>query len=134
VSDLAQALVLIGVGLALVYRGGVELLGWLRGRTRLRSTTGVVVGHVSPPAAGPNNPSRSARIQFTADDGRVVEVVSSAWSSPGPRVGEQVPVRYDPADPAGTADRSGVQGVKVLLSPVLVLLGVGLAVFGLTMI
>lgn len=133
-SHLAQALIVIGVGLALVYGGLVELLGWLRGRTRLQRTTGVVVGLVSPPAAGPNDRSRSARIRFTATDGRVVEFVSSAWSTPGPGVGTQVPVQYDPADPAATAERSGVSTAKLVLSPVLVLAGIGLAAFGLTLI
>lgn len=134
-SELIKACAVIGVGLALVYGGAAEMLGWLRGRARLRRVTGVVVGHVSPGAAGPANPSRSARIQFTADDGRVVEVVSSAWSYPGPSVGEHVPVLYDPADPEGSADRAGTRVLKaVLFSPLLIAAGAGLAIFGLTLL
>lgn len=132
-TDLVKTLVLVGIGLALIYGGAVELVGWLRSRSRVREVTGVIVGHVSPAAAGPGNPSRSARIQFTAEDGRVVEVVSAAWSFPGGKVGQRVPVRYDPADPQGSADRAGVQSAKALVvSPILILVGIGLAVFGTT--
>jgi Protein of unknown function (DUF3592) len=129
---MAKALPLILVGLAIVYGGGVELVSWFRSRARLRTVTGVVVRHARPGPVGPANLSRSAIVQFTAEDGRVVEVVSSAWSYPPPQVGQRLPVLYDPADPEGSADRAGVRTFKVVVSPVLIAIGVGFIVFGTT--
>lgn len=130
---MVKALVLIGVGLVIVYGGAAELAGWFRARRRLRRTTGVIVGHVDPgTAVGPGTASRSAVFEFTTEDGRVVRAVSSAWSYPGPRAGTRVPVVYDPATPQTSAERAGVLQVKVALSPLLMALGVGLAIYGLT--
>jgi uncharacterized protein DUF3592 len=130
---MAKALPLILVGLVIVYAGMAELLGWFRARRRLRRVTGVVVGHTDPGTAlDPGTAGRAAIVEFTTEDGSVVRSTSSAWSFPGPKVGTRVPVTYDPARPRDSAERTGVLSLKVILSPLLVALGLGLAIFGLT--
>jgi hypothetical protein len=95
--------------------------------------TGVIVGHADPGTAlDPGTVGRSAIVEFTTEDGTVVRSTSSAWSFPGPKVGTRVPVTYDPARPHDSAERSGVLSLKVVLSPLLVALGLGLAIYGLT--
>lgn len=131
--DAVKALALIGVGLVVCYGGAAELAGWLRTRRRRRRVTGVIVGHTDPgTAVGPGTVSRAAVLEFTTEDGRVVRAVSSAWSFPGPKVGTRVQVAYDPADPQRSAERAGVMSLKVVLSPLLIALGLGLAIYGLT--
>jgi Protein of unknown function (DUF3592) len=128
-----KALALLGVGLVIVYGGAAELVGWFRARRRFRQVTGVIVGHADPgTAVGPGTVSRSAVFEFTTEDGRVVRAVSSAWSFPGPKVGTRVRVAYDPADPHRSAERAGVGALKIALSPLLIALGLGLAIYGLT--
>lgn len=126
----------IVVGLVIVYGGAAELVGHVRSRRRRRRTTAVVVGLVDVVRglSAANTANRSAVLRFTTRDGREVEAVSSMWSAPGPRVGSRLPVTYDPADPAGTAERAGVQRVKVLLAPLLIAGGAVLAVYGTTVL
>lgn len=127
-------LALIAIGLAVAYGGLAEFFGWLRRRVRQRSTVGVVVGHMAGPGAGPAGPgAAAARIRFTVADGRDVEVVSAAWF-PAAQVGRQVPVVYDPADPAGSADRAGAGRTRLLLAPLMIVAGLGLAALGLSLI
>ncbi|MGH9211420.1 MAG: DUF3592 domain-containing protein [Acidimicrobiales bacterium] len=106
----AQAAVVVVFGLLVAWAGGVELWRYLRSRRRLQRTSGIIVGLVEVGGmfrAG--SKMFAARIRFTTHDGRVVETTSAAKSYPAPRVGRQVPVVYDPADPAATAERAGVR-------------------------
>jgi Protein of unknown function (DUF3592) len=131
--DAIKALTLIGIGLIIVYGGTVELVGWFRARRRLRWVTGVIVGHTDPgTAVDPGTVSRSAVFEFTTDDGAVVRATSSAWSFPGPKVGKRIRVSYDPAKPHSSSEPAGVLSLKVVLSPLLMALGFGLAIYGLT--
>jgi hypothetical protein len=122
----------IVVGLVIVYGGAAELVGHLRSRLRRQRTTAIVVGlvDVGRGLSAANTANRSAVLRFTTRDGRQVEATSSMWSAPGPRVGSRLRVTYDPADPAGTAERAGVQRLKVLLAPLLIAGGAGLAAYG----
>jgi hypothetical protein len=62
----------------------------------------------------------------------VVDAISLAWTFPEPKVGARIPVTYDPVGPQRSAERVGVRAFKLILSPVLVAFGLGLAIFGLT--
>jgi hypothetical protein len=62
----------------------------------------------------------------------VVEAISSAWTFLKPKVGTRIPVTYDLVDPQRSAERVGVQIFKLILSPLVIAFGVGLAIFGLT--
>jgi hypothetical protein len=131
----AGGLVVIAIGLLVAFAGLRELAGYLRARRRLRRTGGVVVGHVDAVggyAGGTSTTMRSARLRFATRTGEVIESVSSARSSRPPPVGTHVPVVYDPADPAGTADTTGTAAFKVALSPLLILGGLAFAAFGVT--
>ena len=131
--DVVKALALIGVGLVIVYGGAVELVGWFRARQRLRQVTGVVVAHIdSPTGGGPGMVSRAVVFEFTTEDGEVVRATSSASSFPAAKIGTRIPVVYDPRRPQGSAERAGVRSLKVVLSPLLVALGLGLTLYGLT--
>ena len=130
--SLAKALPLFLVGAVIVYAGTAELVGWVRSRARLRRVTAEIVGLHEPIATSPSNRARSAVFRFTTERGEVVEAISSAWTWPVPRIGRRITVTYDPHDPQGTADQVGVRAVKALLSPLLIVLGLGLGVIGLT--
>lgn len=130
---MSKALVFIVLGLVILYGSLSELRIWLRMRRRVRRAAGVIVGVKEETILG-DRPMRgyAAVFRFVTEDGAVVEAVSSAASSPGPRVGRRITVVYDPADPHRTAERAGVWKLKVVLIPLLLVLGVGLVVFGLT--
>jgi hypothetical protein len=127
-----KALALLAVGLVIAYAGTAELAGWRRTRSHRRRTDAEVVGLVEPAATSPGSLSRSPVFRFQTADGRVVEAVSASWGYPPPKLGTRLRISYDPADPERTADRVGVLQLKVVLAPVLVVLGLGLAIFGLT--
>jgi hypothetical protein len=119
------------VGTVLVIAGVVSTRQLLRSRRRLERTTGVIVGD-APHTGGSlgTAPMRSARLRFTTRQGRVVERVSDVHSSWGPRIGKEVTVIYDPADPDGTGDTVGAWRFKVALTPVILLIGIGMVVLG----
>jgi hypothetical protein len=129
---MAKALPLIVVGLVIAYGGVAELVDWFRSRARLRRVTAEIVGLHEPVATSPSNKARSAVFRFTTDDGEVVEAISTAWSWPVPRIGQRIPVTYDPADPQRSAEKAGVRVFKLLLSPLLIAFGLGLGILGLT--
>lgn len=112
----------IALGLLAVYGGLSEWISWLRARRRIRRVTGVFVGRTDATSV-PGRAQRSGVFQFTTEDGRVFTGTSSFSSPRGPRVGKQVTIVYDPADPK-EADVAWVKTFKLLvLSPVLVVLG-----------
>jgi Protein of unknown function (DUF3592) len=128
----AGGLVLIAIGLATVYGGVAELVGWWRSRHRRRRVTAVIIGLHEPVAVNPGSRGRFPVFRFTTDGGQVIDAVSSAWTFPEPKVGRHIPVTYDPADPQRSAERVGVRALKLVLSPLLIAGGLALAVFGLT--
>jgi uncharacterized protein DUF3592 len=128
----AGGLVLIAIGLAIVYGGMAELVGWWRSRHRRRRVTAVIIGLHEPVAVNPGSRGRSPVFRFTTEGGQVIDAVSSAWTFPEPKVGRHIPVTYDPADPQRSAERVGVRAFKLVLSPLLIAGGLALAVFGLT--
>lgn len=129
---MAKALPLILVGLLIAFGGAKELVDWLRRRSRVRRVTAVVVGLHNPAMVNPGQRGRAAVFRFTTEDGRAVDAVSSAATFPEPKVGQHVPVTYDPVDPQGTAERDGVRNFKIFFAPLLIIFGLGLGVFGLT--
>lgn len=128
-----EALPVILVGLAIAYGGVAELMIWLRSRDRLRRVTAVIVDLRTPTAVGPGHLGRSPVFRLSTEDGRVIDAVSSAWTFPAPRIGRRIGVTCDPLDPQGTAEWAGVRIFKLILSPLLILFGLGLGIFGLTM-
>ncbi|MGP4028510.1 hypothetical protein [Actinomadura sp. 3N407] len=131
--DFVKAAALIAVGSGLLWGCWVEVLAWSRRRRRGVRTTGVVVGHRTPAAASPGTMQRSGVFEFTTEDGRAVQATSSLSTPRGPRIGARIPVVYDPADPAGTADRPGVLAFKMIaLLPLMLVIGAALVVYGVT--
>lgn len=131
--DIVKALVVIVVGGVLVYAAAKEVLGWWRARTRLRRTTAVVVALVEPGATGPGNVSRSPVFRFSTEDDRTVEATSGSWSYPGPKIGSEIPIVYDPAHPEQTAERAGARKVQLVLAPVIALIGLALIGYGISL-
>jgi hypothetical protein len=129
---MAKALLLILVGLVIAYGGVAELMIWLRSRSRLRRMTAVIVGLPESIAVHPGGRGWSPVFRFTTEAGQVVEVISLAWTFLKPKVGTCIPVTYDLVDPQRSAERVGVQIFKLILSPLVIAFGVGLAIFGLT--
>jgi hypothetical protein len=129
-----EALPVVLVGLVIAYGGMAELMIWLRSRDRLRRVTAVIVDLHTPTAAGPGHLGRSPVFRLSTEDGRFIDAVSSAWTFPAPRIGRRIGVTYDPLDPQGTAEWAGVRIFKLILSPLLILFGLGLAAFGLTLL
>jgi hypothetical protein len=127
------------IGVWLVLSGLVEVLPWLGGvsrRHRLRGAGRTAWAIVVPEVPGPGEdgplPARRVSVQFTLDDGRIIE-------RPGPRSvrkssalnpGQKVLVWYDPADPGDILvyGRDGRVSDEVFLLIGLVLLAVGLVV------
>lgn len=120
------------VGLVVAYGGAVELIGWLRSRTRRRRTVAVIVAAVEPGATAPGTRARAPVFRFQTDDGRVIDAVSSTWTPLAPKTGNRIPVAYDPANPHTTAERIGVLRVKLALTPFVIALGLALMGFGYT--
>lgn len=118
------------MGLVMAYGGAKELLQHARARRRLVRTSAVVVGVVDVGLFRANSTSYAARFRFTAADGRAVEAVSAASSFPGPTVGRQVPIVYDPADPEGSAERVGARRIQLALAPLMVAGGGTLTTWG----
>lgn len=114
-------LLVIAFGLLLVHGGLSEWISWLRARRRIRRVTGVFVSRTDATPV-PGRAQRSGVFQFTTEDGRVLTGTSSFSSPRGPRVGKQVTIVYDPADPE-EADVAWVKTLKLVISPVLVLVG-----------
>ena len=129
---MAKALPLILVGLVIAYGGVAELMIWLRSRSRLRRVTAVIVGLHESIAVNPGGRGWSPVFRFTTAEGQVVEAISSAWTFLKPKVGTHIPVTSDLVDPQRSAERIGVQIFKLILSPLVIAFGVGLAIFGLT--
>jgi hypothetical protein len=127
---MAQALPLILVGLVIAYGGVAELMIWLRSRSRLRRVTTVIVGLHESIAVNPGGRGWSPVFRFTTAEGQVVEAISSAWTFLKPTVGTRIPVTYDPVDSQRGTGR--VQIFKLILAPLVIVFGVGLAIFGLT--
>lgn len=111
----------IAFGLLLLHGGLSEWISWLRARRRMRRVTGVFVGRTDA-ASVPGRAQRSGVFQFTTEDGRVFTGTSSFSSPRGPRVGKRVTIVYDPADPEN-ADVAWVKTLKLVISPVFILLG-----------
>jgi hypothetical protein len=131
---MVQALAVVAVGLAIVYGGAVELLAYIRARHRLERTSAVVVGLVNVGLFRANSKSYAARFRFTTREGRVVEAVSSLSTFPGPRIGKQFIVVYDPADPEGSAERVGTRKAQITLAPLLVAGGAAFAAWGVSLL
>jgi hypothetical protein len=119
-----KAAIYLGMGLLLVYGGGVEFFGWFRARSRLRRVSGVIVGRIEVLGTGPGTHARSGRFQFTTEQGRVIDKESSLYSFPGPRVGKAVIISYDPRHPRKSAEIAWVARLKVMLSLLLMAGGV----------
>ncbi|WP_236242193.1 DUF3592 domain-containing protein [Streptomyces sp. CC228A] len=117
-----QLLLQVVVGGVLIWGSAGELLGYLRTRSRLVRTTGVVVA-LEEGGAPPGVRSRSAVFRFTTQDGRSFQVTSSAHTWPGPKVGTSLPVVYDPERP-WRAERAGVLLFKLWLAPLTLAFGV----------
>ncbi|WP_158718767.1 DUF3592 domain-containing protein [Streptomyces griseus] len=119
---LFQMLMLTLLGGALIWGSVTEVTGYLRSRSRLVRTTGVVIG-VDEEETRPGVRRRSALFRFTTDDGETIETVSSAQTWPGPKVGALIPVTYDPEHP-WEAERTGVLVFKLWMMPFTFALGV----------
>jgi Protein of unknown function (DUF3592) len=111
-----KAAVYLVMGLLLIYGGGVEFLAWVRARSRRRRVPGVIVGRTEVLGTGPGTHTRSARFQFTTEQGRVIDKESSFYSFPGPKVGKAVTVSYDPQNPRKSAEIAWVAWLKVIVS------------------
>jgi hypothetical protein len=120
---MSAGLIAIAMGLAFAGSAGVEWVRWSRARHRLVRTTGVVVHLVDRMVADPGTKSRAPVFRFTTGDGRVVEVTSRTSTWPGPKIGKELTVVYDPQDPDGTAERIGAWKVKQVLLPLAVVGG-----------
>lgn len=69
------------------------------------------------------------------EDGQVVQATSSLSTPRGPKIGTRIPIVYDPADPAGSADRPGVLTFKIVaLLPVMLAIGTALIIYGVTLL
>jgi hypothetical protein len=132
VASVAQGLLAVGVGGALVYGGAAEIVSHVRARQRFERTVAVVVGLVDAGygARSARSRSRAAVLRFMTRHGQVVDSVSSLSSFPGPRVGKRFRVVYDPERPEG-AERVGVRRLKLALSPLLIAGGLALVALGL---
>ena len=76
---------------------------------------------------------RSGVFEFMTEDGQVIQATSSLSTPRGPRIGTRIPIVYDPADPAGTADRPGVLTFKmVAVVPIMLAIGTALVIYGVT--
>ncbi|HEY8481545.1 MAG TPA: DUF3592 domain-containing protein [Spirillospora sp.] len=128
--DVVKAIVLIVLGLLMLWGCGSELVTLLRLRRRGIRTTGVVVGHSTPGMASPGSMQRAGVFEFRTQSGELVRKTSAASTPRGPKVGKQIPVIYDPADPWGTAERPGVVAIKTVLLPLMMVLGVFLICLG----
>jgi hypothetical protein len=127
------------IGVWFILSGLVAVLPWLGGvsrRHRLRGAGLTAWATVVPAVPGPGEdgplPARRVSVQFTLDDGRIIE-------RPGPRSGrkssalnpgQKVLVWYDPADPGDILvyGRDGRASDEVFLVIGLVLLTIGLVV------
>jgi hypothetical protein len=129
--------IVIGVWFALT--GLVAVLPWLGGmsrRHRLRGAGRSAWATVVPTVPGPGEagplPARRVSVQFTLDDGRIIERPSpgSARKSSALNPGQKVLVWYDPADPGDILvyGRDGRVSEEVLLLTGLVLITIGLIV------
>ncbi|NNH74798.1 hypothetical protein HLB23_33950 [Nocardia uniformis] len=119
-----QAILAIAVGLVILTGVVREVTAWLRMRRRLRRTTAVVVGTQQWGAADPGVTARSGVFEFVTDRGERVRASSSFYAGRGPRVGRTLGIVYDPENPWGYAERTGVHGAKLALAPALTVLGV----------
>lgn len=118
----------IAVGLYIVYAGVSMLVSRLRLQLRGPRVPGVVVGR-SNSAAKPGVVSRSGVIRFTTLEGETVESTSSVSSFPGPKVGRQVTVVYDPKRPERTGERVGTHKAMLLFAaPLFIAAGVAVVV------
>ncbi|MFF9850455.1 DUF3592 domain-containing protein [Streptomyces litmocidini] len=117
-----QLLLQVLMGGVLVWASAAELVEYARTRSRLVRTTGVVVGREDSEMR-PGVKRRSAVFRFTTEQGRSFEVVSSAQTWPGPKVGAPIPVIYDPERP-WRAERVGVFVFKLWFMPLTLALGV----------
>ncbi|MFG2089940.1 MULTISPECIES: DUF3592 domain-containing protein [unclassified Spirillospora] len=131
--DFVKAAALIALGSGLLWGGWVEVLAWSRRHRRGVRTVAIVVGHRSPVTASPGTMQRSGVFEFRTEDGQVVQATSSLSSPRGPKVGTRIPIVYDPADPAGSADRPGVLTFKIVaVVPVMLAIGTALIIYGAT--
>ncbi|MEU2548512.1 DUF3592 domain-containing protein [Streptomyces roseolus] len=105
-----------------------EAVAHLRRRSRLIDTTALVVERADT-SPRPGTVRRSAVFRVTTEDGRTFDVVSSAATFPGPRVGSRIPVRYDPEKP-WKAERTGVIAFKLWMALPIAAFGVFLVVEG----
>lgn len=128
-----NAMIGVLVGIVLIVGGGRELLDWWSGRLRRQRVRGVFVGRQNVGGQRPSVVSRAGRFRFTTREGHIVEAVSSLSTFPGPKPGKPVTISYDPVDPPGSAEVIGVLRFKVALSPLLILGGVVLATYSVTL-
>jgi hypothetical protein len=126
----ARPLILAGLGIA--YGGVAKLLIRRRSRARLRHVTAEIVDLHEPIAVHPGHRGRSPVFRFTTEEGHVIDAISAAWIFPEPGVGTRIPGSYDPLDPQRSAERVGVRVFKLILAPLLIALGLGFVLFGLT--
>jgi hypothetical protein len=95
------------IGLMFAFAGGVAALAGLTARNRVRRLrrSGHTASAMVVPSPGWPDESGSARrnvIQYPLEDGRVIEQLCPRpiRRTASPRVGQSVPIWYDPADPA----------------------------------
>lgn len=100
------ALALLVLAAVLLIAAGGLVLARRRFLTRAARAEGIVVAlrGDEPIEIGGKAQMLRPVIRFVADHGREVEFAMAIASTPPPyRVGDTVPVRYDPSDPAATA-------------------------------
>lgn len=117
------------MGLAMIRAGGLILVEWFRSRSRVRRAAGIIIDRREGPTE-PGIRSQEGIFRFTTEDGRVITKDSSFYSYPGPRIGKQVTVVYDPVHPEKSAEIAWVRRLWLILSPLLVAGGVALCVTG----
>ncbi|MFI0356814.1 DUF3592 domain-containing protein [Actinomadura sp. 9N407] len=118
----------VAIGLYVAYAGVSMLVAKIRLQLRGPRVPGVVAGRTDAAATRPGVVSRSGVVRFTTEDGRTVEATSSVHSFPGPKVGRQVTVVYDPKRPERTGERIGVHLFLLLVgAPLFIAVGAGIA-------
>ncbi|GGR60973.1 DUF3592 domain-containing protein [Streptomyces roseolus] len=126
--DVIRSVIAILFGSYVAWAVLSEAVEHLRGRSRLIGTTALVVERADA-SSRPGTVRRSTVFRVTTEDGRTFDVVSSAVTFPGPRVGSRIPVRYAPEQP-WKAERTGVIAFKLWMTPPVAALGAFLVVEG----
>lgn len=120
----------------IVCSGILLALGWLLARDWWRlarrgtPAVGLVVEYRRRGPTDVTPRKITAVFEFTTAEGRSVEAVSFTRIPGLPRPGQEVPVFYDPADPAEKADLAKVLRFKIAAASVVVVLGTVMLIAG----